>query len=114
MKKIEKWEAVDGTIFKTEEECRKYEQTSKKVQALNRLAKYAKDVDSIIDVFKEINNYCSNEVSDCDDCIFFCPSEVCMLKETPNEWDISRISKFFSNLKNSTDIDGNDNTYNIV
>lgn len=98
MKKIEKWEADDGTIFETKEECEKYEKHSGKVALMNEFAKSLPDLDRFINCLRLISRTCY----DCDDCENSCPftdeSKSCIFFDSPDAWDIVEITKLFTKI----------------
>ena len=96
MKKIEKWEAVDGTIFNTEEECIKYEQNSVTVAALNELTETFPNPDKFTGCLKLISRICKH-TTDCESCLF-AKWGACMLSEYPEKWDLDGITEIFTKI----------------
>ena len=100
MKKIEKWEAVDGTIFNTEEECIEYESKSAKITTIHKLAESLPDLDKFINCLQLISLHCDN----CIDCKEFCPFvdeyKGCIFTDFPNSWNIDEITKLFTKIDN--------------
>ena len=106
MKKIEKWEAVDGTIFDTEEECINYEQNSAVVVTLNELTETFPDPDKFTGCLKLITQICKN-TTPCESCLFS-KWEACMLSDYPEKWDLDGITKIFTKI-NDGDKEPNNN-----
>ena len=101
MKKIEKWEADDGTIFETEEECEKYEQNSTKVAVLNELTETFPDLGKFACGLKLITRICEN--TDCKTCLFANGWGACMFSDYPEVWDLDGITKIFTTIWRSSD-----------
>jgi heterodisulfide reductase subunit C len=94
MKVVNRYEAIDGTIFDNEEQCLEYEKAYKMnvgIAKFTDIVSLVRDNPSIIEFLNMMRDYCKMQ-EDCDNC-FLCDSN-CPIAEYPYEWKVDKFVKF--------------------